>query len=73
MSLAEDGLNNRCAPGDGDFPIGEVVEVLRRSGGLNDVGLEIFSSKFDAMSADAIGEVSRKVLDDVLGGDSPTL
>ena len=70
MSLAEDGLNNRRAPGDGDFPIGEIVEVLRRSGGLNDVGLEIFSPEFDAMSADAIGQVCRNALDDALGTDA---
>ena len=70
MSLAEDGLNNRRAPGDGDFPIGEIVEVLRKSGGLNDVGLEIFSPQFDAMPAEAIGETSRKVLDQVLGSNA---
>ena len=67
MSLAEDGLNNRRSPGEGDFPIGEIVEVLRNSGGLNNVGLEIFSPRFDAMSAEAIGETCRRVLDETLG------
>ena len=68
MALAEDGLNNRRSPGEGDFPIGEIVEVLRNSGGLNNVGLEIFSPRFDAMSAEAIGETCRRVLDETLGG-----
>jgi sugar phosphate isomerase/epimerase len=63
MSLAYDGLNNRRAPGDGKFPIDEILEALRASGGLNIVGLEIFSQEFDRMSADAIGERSRAILD----------
>jgi sugar phosphate isomerase/epimerase len=63
MSLAFDGLNNRRVPGDGEFPIDEIVEVLRQTGGLSIVGLEIFSQEFDRMSADAIGERSRAILD----------
>jgi sugar phosphate isomerase/epimerase len=39
-SLAFDGLNNRRAPGDGEFPIDEIVELLRQSSGLNIVRLE---------------------------------
>ena len=63
MSLAFDGLNNRRAPGDGEFPIAEILDVLRESGGLNIVGPEIFSLQFDRMSAKAIGEKSRAILD----------
>jgi sugar phosphate isomerase/epimerase len=66
MSLAYDGLNNRRVPGDGEFPIDEIVEVLRQSGGLNIVGLEIFSPELDRMPADAIGEMSRAILDRTL-------
>ena len=66
MPLVEDGLNNRRVPGEGDFPVDEVVEVLRTSGGLNNVGLEVFSPRFDAMSAEAIGTLSGDVLDRVL-------
>jgi sugar phosphate isomerase/epimerase len=66
MSLAFDGLNNRRAPGEGEFPIAEILEVLRKSGGLNIVGLEIFSREFDRMSAKAIGEKSRAILDGAL-------
>jgi sugar phosphate isomerase/epimerase len=66
MSLAFEGLNNRLAPGDGEFPIAEILEVLRQNRGLNVVGLEIFSREFDQMSAGAIGERSRKSLDRLL-------
>jgi sugar phosphate isomerase/epimerase len=62
MSLAFDGLNNRRAPGDGEFPIAEILQVLRENGGLNIVGPEIFSLEFDRMSAGAIGEKSRAIL-----------
>jgi sugar phosphate isomerase/epimerase len=66
ISLAFDGLNNRRAPGDGEFPIDEIVGVLRQNGGLNIVGLEIFSQEFDRMPADAIGERSRAIFDRML-------
>jgi 4-hydroxyphenylpyruvate dioxygenase len=66
MSLAYDDLNNHRAPGHGEFPIDEIVEVLRQCGGLNLVGLEVFSREFDRMSVDAIGERSRAILDRTL-------
>lgn len=62
MPLMEDGLNNRLAPGEGAFPVGEIVDLLRTTGGLNNVGPEIFSSRFDAMTADEIGQTSRAIL-----------
>ncbi|MFB7629508.1 sugar phosphate isomerase/epimerase family protein [Streptomyces sp. NPDC056149] len=66
MSLAYDGLNNRKAPGEGDFPVSEIVDVLRAIGGLNSVGLEVFSPAFDAMSAEEVGVRTRAALDAVL-------
>jgi 4-hydroxyphenylpyruvate dioxygenase len=66
MSLAFDGLNNRRAPGDAEFPIHEIVDVLKEIGALNLVGLEVFSEAFDRMSADEIGETSRETLDRTL-------
>jgi 4-hydroxyphenylpyruvate dioxygenase len=66
LTLAYDGLNNRRAPWDGEFPINEIVDVLRRSGALNTVGLEIFSQDFDRMTADEIGSVTKTVLDRAL-------
>jgi len=66
MSLVFDGLNNRTAPGDGEFPIKDIVDVLRETGGLNVVGLEVFSSKFDAMSAAEIAQISKNNLKQTL-------
>jgi 4-hydroxyphenylpyruvate dioxygenase len=66
LTLAYDGLNNRRAPWDGEFPINEIVDVLRRSSALNTVGLEIFSPDFDRMTADEIGSVTKTVLDRAL-------
>jgi sugar phosphate isomerase/epimerase len=59
MSLAYDGLNNRLAPGEGDFPISRLLSTLREIGGLNNVGLEVFSSRFDQLSAQEIGDITR--------------
>lgn len=76
VSLTFDGFNNRCLPGDGEFPIDEIVNVLRRIGALNNVGLEIFSPKFDKLPADLIGEATRGVLSRLLfdeEGEKPSL
>jgi sugar phosphate isomerase/epimerase len=59
MSVAYDGLNNRLAPGEGDFPISQLVSTLREIGGLNNVGLEVFSPRFDQLSAQEIGDITR--------------
>ncbi|WP_410809422.1 sugar phosphate isomerase/epimerase family protein [Micromonospora sp. 067-2] len=65
-SMIEDGLNNRRVPGEGDFPVEEIVGILRQTGGLNNVGLEIFSPDFDAMTAEAIGSATARQLDRLL-------
>jgi 4-hydroxyphenylpyruvate dioxygenase len=70
ISLAMDGLNNRRAPGEGDFPINEIMDALRSIGGLNNVGLEIFSPQFDRMTADEIGRKSGAILDALLAEKS---
>lgn len=67
MSLIEDGLNNRRIPGEGDFPVIEIVELLRKAEALKNVGPEIFSPRFDQMSAEEIGRISAKILDDAIG------
>jgi sugar phosphate isomerase/epimerase len=66
VPLARDGQTSRRLPGDGDFRIADIVRILRGTGGLNSVGLEIFSSVFDAMSADDIGAACRRSLAMVL-------
>jgi sugar phosphate isomerase/epimerase len=58
--LAYDGLNNRLAPGEGNFPISQLLSTLRDIGGLNNVGLEVFSPRFDRLSAQEIGDITRR-------------
>jgi sugar phosphate isomerase/epimerase len=70
MSLAYDGLNNRLAPGEGDFPISRLLSTLREIGGLNNVGLEVFSPRFNQLSAQEIGEITRNTFARLLDVDS---
>ena|ERR1700691_5528153 len=70
MSLAYDGLNNRLAPGEGDFPISQLLSTLREIGGLNNVGLEVFSSRFDQMSAQELGDITLNTFTHFLDVDS---
>ena len=39
----EDTANHRKTPGKGEFRVRELVALLRESGGLNNLGLEVFS------------------------------
>lgn len=53
-SAVDDCLNHRVPCGDGEFPVTDITRTLSDIGGLRNVGPEIFSSKFDAMSPDQI-------------------
>lgn len=53
-NIIQDCLMGRRPPGDGEFRVREVVAILRNKGGLNNVGLEIFSAAFDEMSIEQI-------------------
>ncbi|MFD0915400.1 sugar phosphate isomerase/epimerase family protein [Pseudahrensia aquimaris] len=53
-SAPDDCLNWRVPCGEGEFPVTEITKTLGKIGGMKNVGPEIFSSKFDAMSADEI-------------------
>ncbi len=53
-SPVDDCLNWRVPCGEGDFPVTEITRTLARIGGLRNVGPEIFSARFDEMSADDI-------------------
>ena len=66
MSLAEEGLGHRLAPGEGVFPIKSTLDVLRETGGLNNVGVEVFSASFDAMGPELIGKRTKELLDEAL-------
>lgn len=67
MSLAYDGLSNRLTPGEGAFPIAKLVGILQQTGALNNVGIEVFSTRFDGLDPRQIGDITRKVFDRFLG------
>lgn len=54
-SLYNDQMHHRVAPGDGAFPLHEIVSVLRAIGGLRQVGPELFSDEADELSNEALG------------------
>lgn len=49
----------RRQPGKGEFRIREIVGILRETGGLNNIGPEIFSLENDALNAEQIAEQCR--------------
>lgn len=49
--LETDCLHHRLPVGDGVFPLNRLLRVLRTTGGLHDVGPEIFSDAFDGRPA----------------------
>lgn len=53
-SPVDDCLNHRLPCGEGDFPVTQITRALAEIGGLRNVGPEIFSTRFDAMTADEI-------------------
>lgn len=53
-SGVEDCLFHRVPCGEGDFPVTEITRTIHQSGGLRNVGPEIFSAQFDTMTADQI-------------------
>jgi len=59
----------RLWPGDGDFPIADMLAVLHSTGGLRQIGPEVFSSSLAKMSVQEIAERSSSALAqyDVLG------
>jgi sugar phosphate isomerase/epimerase len=65
-NLLQDCLFYRTPPGEGEFRVPDLVTVLRRVGGLNNVGPEIFSSVFDELSADEIAARSANAMSAVL-------
>lgn len=71
----KDNCYDRKFPGDGQFPNVEIVRILAETGGLNQLGAEVFSPMLTAMSADEIARVSRDSIDAVLvkASSSPRL
>ncbi len=61
-----DDCYDRKFPGDGEFPNVEIVRILAETGGLNEVGAEVFSPMLAAMSADEVGRRSHSSVAAVL-------
>ncbi len=59
-SMIDDNTFFRSMPGEGGFPVVELLKQLHRIGGLNRVGPEIFSADVDKLSADEIGRRCRE-------------
>lgn len=53
--LFEDCMRYRRLPGDGDFPLTEVLAILRDKGGVTSLGPEVFSDELDALAAEEAG------------------
>jgi sugar phosphate isomerase/epimerase len=62
----KDDCYDRKFPGDGQFPNVEIVRILSKTGGLNQVGAEVFSPMLKNMSAKQVGEISRQSVEEVL-------
>jgi len=62
----KDDCYDRKFPGDGEFPNVEIVRVLAETGGLNGLGPEVFSPILADMSADFVGEITRRTVSGVL-------
>ncbi len=62
----KDDCYNRLFPGDGQFPNVEIIEILAESGGLNQVGPEVFSPMLAGMSAEDVAAKSAASIAGVL-------
>ncbi len=54
-SLYNDQMHHRVSPGEGAFPIRDLMLVLKSIGGLHQVGPELFSDDADALSPETLG------------------
>lgn len=61
MTLEADCFERRW-PGDGNFPLAEIVAVLERIGGLNHVGPEVFSAANLGLSAEDVARKCQEAL-----------
>lgn len=62
VALVEDSLFRRCPPGEGAFPVDDLIRALRDIGGLRLAGPEIFSSELDRMGADEIAAIGAQTV-----------
>lgn len=69
VSLKED-CYNRFFPGDGEFPNVELVRILAETGGLNQLGPEVFSPALAVMTVEEVARKSAESVAAVLRGAS---
>lgn len=55
----KDNCYDRKFPGDGEFPNVEIIAILAKTGGLNEVGPEVFSPMLKSMTAEEVAAKSR--------------
>ena len=60
ISLFQDCIFHRSHPGEGDFPVTELLQTLERKGALRRLGPETFSQDLDRMNADEAAEVTAR-------------
>ncbi|CAE6858479.1 sugar phosphate isomerase/epimerase family protein [Paraburkholderia nemoris] len=62
----EENCFDRLWPGEGEFPLVDMLHTLARTGGLNQVNPEVFSPNNRTKSAEAIAELSSNSIRSVL-------
>ena len=62
----KDDCYDRKFPGDGEFPNAEIIAILAGTGGLNEVGPEVFSPMLKSMTAEEVAQKSRQSTLDAL-------
>jgi sugar phosphate isomerase/epimerase len=63
----KDNCYDRLFPGEGEFPLTALIKVLAATGGLNQVGPEVFSPVLADMSAEQVARKSADTIARVLG------
>jgi 4-hydroxyphenylpyruvate dioxygenase len=66
-SLYNDLLHYRRLPGEGELDLLTVIGILDDIGGLDSVGVELFSDRFDELDPETAGKRSGESLQTVLG------
>ena len=60
----------RLFPGDGEFPLADIVRILMGTGGLRQVGAEVFSPVLATMSAEEVADRARESVAAVIAAAS---
>ncbi len=67
VTLVED-CYQRLFPGDGEFPLAETLRILAQTGGLRQLGAEVFSPALAAMTTEEVAAKSRDSVAAALAG-----